>query len=62
MRSAVQYFSSSLRLGAPEGAEGTVGAAGSVLVDDADGEGEAVGSTAPATVEDAEGAGDPDGI
>ncbi|MFJ3309449.1 hypothetical protein ACIPSA_41670 [Streptomyces sp. NPDC086549] len=58
MRSAVQYFSSSVRLGPFEGVGGVVGSAGSVLVDGADGEGEAVGSTAPATVDDAEGAGD----
>ncbi|MGW7385009.1 hypothetical protein [Streptomyces sp. NPDC054794] len=61
MRSAVQYFSSSLRLGPSEGMGGAVGLAGRVLVDGADGEGEAVGSPARAIVDDAEGAGNSDG-
>ncbi|MGW7410775.1 hypothetical protein ACWGI9_45220 [Streptomyces sp. NPDC054833] len=53
MRSAVQYFSSSLRLG-PDG-EREVGSAG--CVEESEGVAESVGSTAPATVDDGEGAG-----
>ncbi|MFF4551162.1 hypothetical protein [Streptomyces sp. NPDC001435] len=54
MRSAVQYFSSSLRLG-PEGEGEVVGSAG--CVEESEGVAESVGSTAPATVDDGEGAG-----
>jgi hypothetical protein len=66
MRSAVQYFSSSLRLGPSEGEGEEVGSADRVedaegVVEDAEGVAESVGSTAPATVDGAEGAGDLDG-
>ncbi|MFE2964494.1 hypothetical protein ACFXKC_12635 [Streptomyces sp. NPDC059340] len=56
MRSAVQYFSSSLRLGPSEGEGEEVGSAD--CVEDAEGVAESVGSTAPATVDGAEGADD----
>ncbi|WP_075031757.1 hypothetical protein [Streptomyces mirabilis] len=56
MRSAVQYFSSSLRLGPSEGEGEEVGSADGV--EDAESVAESVGSTAPATVDGAEGAGD----
>jgi hypothetical protein len=56
IRSAVQYFSSSLRLGPSEGEGEAVGSAD--CVEDAEGVAESVGSTAPATVDGAEGAGD----
>jgi hypothetical protein len=56
MRSAVQYFSSSLRLGPSEGEGEEVGSAD--CVEDAEGVAESVDSTAPATVDGAEGAGD----
>jgi hypothetical protein len=62
MRSAVQYFSSSPRLGPSEGEGEEVGSADRVedaegVVEDAEGVAESVGSTAPATVDGAEGAG-----
>ncbi|MFF3448839.1 hypothetical protein ACFYXJ_17100 [Streptomyces sp. NPDC002667] len=53
MRSAVQYFSSSLRLGGPSEGEGEdVGSAD--RVEGAEGAAESAGSTAPATVDGAE--------
>ncbi|MEV6019112.1 hypothetical protein [Streptomyces sp. NPDC051997] len=52
MRSAVQYFSSSLRLGPSEGDGAEVGSA--ERVEGAGGGPESAGSTAPATVDGAE--------
>ncbi|MGW2702353.1 hypothetical protein [Streptomyces sp. NPDC001340] len=66
MRSAVQYFSSSLRLGPSEGEGKVVGSAdregdGSAgCVEGAEGMAESVGSTAPASVDGADADADAD--
>ncbi|MFJ6835765.1 hypothetical protein [Streptomyces sp. NPDC091209] len=56
MRSAVQYLSSSLRLGPSEGGGAEVGSAD--RVEDAEGAAEPVDSKTPATVDGVEGADD----